>query len=164
MLNKRLSSSFLLFMFIIYFMSQMNLLATAEALEYRADRLYKEGEEAFKNKHFHDAINFFGESYKIYPHTITAYYLACTYVEMARMARNEIENVKYAQKWAEKSLNEKPPLQEKYNIIANEIYRWANDPGSIIIRAEKARDSMSMPRIINHPNIIIPEGSFLIPE
>lgn len=85
----------------------------------KADDYYKAGISAYENSSWSDAEKNFEASYNCFPHTLTAYMLSCTYIELEKPAR--------ALEYANKALEGKPKLEEPYRGGAIGIVNWANE-------------------------------------
>jgi hypothetical protein len=89
-----------------------------------AKKSYQAGLAAFSAKKWHKASKHFRESFGKIPHSMTAYMISVTYLEM--------ESLENALAYAEKADTCKPELKEPYSNAIKDIRAWArqiiNDP------------------------------------
>ena len=83
----------------------------------RAEELYKEGMNAVNSDNWVLALTKFKESYQLFPHSLTAYLISCSYLEL--------ENPSNAKRYADKSTAGEPKLEEPFLTDAKRIINWA---------------------------------------
>lgn len=121
-----------------------------------ADKFYRQGLTAYNMKHWSEAASNFEQSFQVIPHSMTAYMLSATYINL--------ESPTKALDWAETATRSKPDLQEPYVTAVREIIHWANssknDPYYIITGKADGMNRPSRPHV-KPPRPVLPQNSTL---
>ena len=130
-------------------------LAWDESTIDKAESFYNHGIASYNMQHWSDAASNFEQSFQVIPHSMTAYMLSVTYINLESPAK--------ALRWAETATRSKPELAEPYISGVRKIVDWArrstNDPYYIMTgKADGNRPSRPQ---IKPPRPTLPSNSTL---
>ncbi|HHD64920.1 MAG TPA: hypothetical protein ENK96_11315 [Desulfobulbaceae bacterium] len=121
-----------------------------------ADKFYRQGLTAYNMKHWSEAASNFKQSFQVIPHSMTAYMLSATYLNL--------ESPTEALRWAETATRIKPELQEPYITAVSKIIHWANtsknDPYYTLTGKADEMNRPSNPHV-KPPRPVLPQNSKL---
>ena len=122
--NRGILRSVILFICTLALLVVLPASAQDEATINRAENFYQQGFSAYTMKDWLDAASNFEQSFRLIPHSMTAYMLSVTYLNR--------ESPTKALQWAETATHSKPVLEEPYETSVGKIVDWArrsiNDP------------------------------------
>jgi len=127
--------------FIIILFMSFSVSATENKAKSKAGEEYSDGYKAYQSTDFQEAIGYFEASYKLMPHTKTAYYLSRSFYGLYRP--------KKAREYAEHALSDRPILGVRYRKNAREIVLWAQkikDQSKRSIEFSDKADEAAIPR------------------
>jgi len=127
--------------FIIVLLMSFSASATENNAESKAGAKYSDGYKAYQSTYFQEAIRYFEASYKLMPHTKTAYYLSRCFYDLYRP--------KEAREYAKHVLSDMPILGVTYRKNARKIVLWAQkveDQSKLSIEFNVNADVAAPPR------------------